>query len=156
MSDTAQAVLLAVFILAGCVWVGGYVAIAVVARTAVAVLEPKQRVAFFGALGRTYLLVGTPALVIALGTGACLLRDHPWDGTLIATAVVAAALVGSLAAGVAQAKQMTRLRRSALANPQDADLARRIQRGARSAGWLRAALGVLSVTLVVLGSFLAT
>ena len=79
MSDSAQAVLLAVFALAGCVWVGGYVAIAVVARTAAAALEPGQRVVFFRALGRAYLLIGAPALVIALGTGACLLRDHPWE-----------------------------------------------------------------------------
>ncbi|HEY9437275.1 MAG TPA: hypothetical protein VIS29_01230 [Streptomyces sp.] len=155
MSDSAQAVLLAVFALAGCVWVGGYVAIAVVARTAAAALEPGQRVVFFRALGRAYLLIGAPALVIALGTGACLLRDHPWDATLTATAVVAAALVGSFAVAVVQAKRMTRLRRAALANPQETDFARRISAGARAATALRAALGVLSLALVVLGSFLA-
>lgn len=155
MSDSAQAVLLAVFILAGCVWVGGYVAIAVVARTAAAVLEPGQRVVFFRALGRAYLLIGAPALVIALGTGAGLLRDHPWDATLIATTAVAAALAGSFAVAVVQARRMTRLRRAALADPQETGLARRISTGARAAAALRAALGLLSVTLVVLGSFLA-
>ena len=73
MSDTTQAVLLGVFTLASCIWVGGYVAIAVVARAAARTLEPAPRVAFFRALGRSYLLVGGPALVVALGTGGGLL-----------------------------------------------------------------------------------
>lgn len=156
MSGSAQAVLLAVFILAGSVWVGGYVAIAVVARTAATVLEPGQRVMFFRALGRTYLLIGVPALVIALATGAGLLAGHPWDAAVTATVVVAATLVGCLAVAVAQARRMTRLRRAGLESPQETGLARRIRRGGRAAAWLRGALGLLSVTLVVLGCVLAT
>lgn len=79
MSQTVQAVLLAVFILATSVWVGGYVAVAVVARAASATLDAAGRVAFFRSLGRSYLWVGVPALVIALATGAILARDHDWD-----------------------------------------------------------------------------
>jgi uncharacterized membrane protein len=156
MSDTTQAVLAGIFMLASCIWVGGYVAIAVVARTAVQTLDPGNRVAFFRSLGRSYLWVGTPALVIALGTGAGLLTDHAWTGTVTAAVVVAAALVASLAVGVAQARRMTRLRGAALAEPQNAGLQQRVARGARGATILRAAIGLLSFALIALGALLVT
>lgn len=156
MSDTAQAVLLGVFTLASCVWVGGYVAIAVVARVAARTLEPASRVAFFRALGRSYLFVGTPALLIAIGTGAALASQLPWDGVLVAAAVLAAALLVSLAAGVVQARQLTRLRVAALTDPSDSALARRVRHGARAATALRALIGLLSLALIALGSLLAT
>lgn len=156
MSDTTQAVLVGIFMLASCIWVGGYVAIAVVARTAVHTLDPGNRVAFFRSLGRSYLRVGAPALVVALGTGAALLSDQAWTGTASAAVAIAAALVLSLAFGVVQARRMTRLRTAALAEPQDAGLQRRMARGARDATILRAAIGVLSFALIALGSLLAT
>lgn len=102
MSDTAEAILLAVFILATSVWVGGYIVIAVVARTATATLDPSGRVAFFRSLGRSYLWVGVPALIVALGTGAVLLRDHDWDALLVATVMVATVMVVCLAVAVVQ------------------------------------------------------
>lgn len=156
MSDILQAVLVGVFILASCVWVGGYVAIAVVARVATRTLDPASRVAFFRGLGRSYLLVGAPALLIALGTGAGLAGDHAWDGVLVATVSVAAALILSLAVGVAQARRMTRLRAAGLAAPRDESLASRILREARAATLLRAVIGLLSLALIALGSLLAT
>ncbi|MGH3397393.1 MAG: hypothetical protein ACRDPO_22150 [Streptosporangiaceae bacterium] len=156
MSSAAEAVLLAVFILASCIWVGGYVAIAVVARTAATVLESRQRIAFFRSLGRTYLLVGVPALLVALGTGAGLLSRHRWDGTVGAAVLAALALVSCLTVAVVQARRMTRLRRCALAAPADAGLALRVSQGARAAAVLRATIGAISLTLIVLGSFLAT
>lgn len=156
MSDTARAVLLGVFTLTSCIWVGGYIAIAVVARVATRTLEPSQRVRFFRALGRSYLLVGTPALVIALGTGAGLVGEHAWDGTLIATVAVAAALVASLGVGVAQARRMTRLRAAVLSAPDDPQLTTQVRRGARTATVLRAAIGLFSFALIALGSMLAT
>lgn len=156
MTDTTKAVLLGVFTLASCIWVGGYVAIAVVARAAARTLEPTARVAFFRALGRSYLLVGGPALVVALGTGAGLLSGHRWDGTLIATVVVAAALLVALAVGVVQARRMTRVRRASLAAPDDTALAAGVRRGARAATLLRASIGLLSLALIALGSLLAT
>ena len=156
MSDTAQAILAGIFMLASCIWVGGYVAIAVVARTAVKTLDASNRVAFFRSLGRSYLLVGTPALVVALGTGAGLLTDHAWTGTVTAAVAVAAALVASLAVGVAQARRMTRLRAAALAEPQHAALQQRVASGARGAAILRAAIGLLSFALIALGALLVT
>lgn len=156
MSDTARAALLGVFTLTSCVWVGGYVAITVVATVATRTLQPAQRVAFFRGLGRSYLLVAAPALVIALGTGAGLANDHAWDGVLVATVVVAAALIVSLVLGVAQARRMTRLRAAALTAPHNAPLTHRVQRGTRTATLLRAAIGLLSLALIALGSLLAT
>ena len=156
MSDTTRAVLLGVFTLASCIWIGGYVAIAVVARTAATTLDARNRVAFFRALGRSYLRVGTPALVVALGTGAGLLSDHRWDATLTAAVVVAAALVASLTVGVAQARRMTRLRGRSVSAPDDESLTRQVARGARRATLLRAAIGLLSLALIALGALLAT
>ncbi|HEU5007831.1 MAG TPA: hypothetical protein VFT67_12715 [Jatrophihabitantaceae bacterium] len=156
MSDTTQAVLAGIFMLASCIWVGGYVAIAVVARTAVKTLDTSNRVTFFRSLGRSYLLVGAPALVVALGTGAGLLTDHAWTGTVTAAVAVAAALVASLAVGVAQARRMTRLRTAALAEPQLAALQQRVIRGARGATILRATIGLLSFALIALGALLVT
>jgi uncharacterized membrane protein len=156
MSDSTTRILLGVFTLASCVWVGGYVAIGVVARTASRVLEPAARVAFFRALGKSYLRVGGTALVIAIGTGAALLSQHDWDAAATAAVVVAAVLVLSLAAGVVQARQMTRLRSAAVAAPGDPALADRVRAGARRATVLRAGIGLLTLALVALGSLLAS
>jgi uncharacterized membrane protein len=156
MSDTTRAALLGVFTLASCIWVGGYVAIAVVARVAARTLDPAQRVAFFRGLGRSYLLVGGPALVIALGTGAGLVSGHAWDALLVTTAIVAAALVGSLVIGVVQARRMSRLRATALSADENGPLNSRVRQGARAAALLRAMIGVLSLVLIALGSLLVT
>lgn len=156
VSHIGQALLLGVFVLSTSIWVGGYVAIAVMARTATATLAPQQRVAFFRQLGRFYLRVGVAALVVALGAGAGLLRDRPWDGALATAAVLAVALVVALCLGVAQARQMTHLRLSALAAPGDPDLARRVRNGARSAVLQRATIGLLTLALIILGSLIAT
>lgn len=156
MSGAGEAALLTVFLLAACVWVGGLVAIAVVARAAGHTLSPVQRIDFFRALGRMYGIVGGLALVVGLGTGAGLLADRHWDATLTTTAAVAAALVAVTAVGVAQARRMTRLRRVAAQQPDDAPLARQVHHAARRAAALRAAIGLLSLALVALGATLAT
>jgi uncharacterized membrane protein len=103
MSDTPRAILLGLFVLSTGIWVGGYVAIGVVARVAARTLPSAERVAFFRGLGRSYGVIGGVALVVALGTGAGLVSDRKWDGTLVAATVVAAALVVALAVGVTQA-----------------------------------------------------
>lgn len=152
----SHAVLLGAFSLASSIWIGGYVAIGVVARVATRTLEPGQRVAFFRGLGRSYLAVGGPALLVALGTGAGLLAGHRWDGTLIAAAVLAATLLASLAVGVMQARRMTRVRARALTAPQDPRLAGQVRSGARGAALLRAAIGLLTGALIAVGAMLAT
>lgn len=103
-----------------------------------------------------YLLLGVPALLIALGTGAGLLSDHSWDGILTAAVAVAAALLVSLAVGVVQARRMTRLRAAALFMTEDPERGVRVRQGARSAALLRATIGLLSLALIALGALLAT
>jgi uncharacterized membrane protein len=151
MSDTTSAVVTGVLIFAGAIWVGGLVAITIVARVATATLDPAGRVAFFRGLGRTYVFVGTAALAVAYLAGAALVYDRDWDGTLTATAAVATALALILAFGVAQARQMTRLRRDALDHPDDANVAARVRRGAGRAGALRGFIALLSLALLSLG-----
>jgi len=156
MGAVGHALLLTVFTVATSIWVGGYVAIGVVARSAAATLDGASRVAFFRSLGRSYLRVGTPALVVAIVTGAALVWGHEWDTLLRATVAVVALLLIGLAVAVAQARAMTRLRRRATQQSDDAQLADDVRSGARRATALRAALGLLTIALVVLGSFLAT
>jgi hypothetical protein len=154
MSGTGAGVLLGFFILATSVWLGGYIAIAIVARVATRTLSGPQRVAFFRSLGRVYGIVGTAALVVALGTGAGLASGHRWDGTLVAALVLAIAVFAALLVGMLQARRMTRLRRASLAEPDDATLAARVSNGARRAAMLRALIGALSLALVAVGTLL--
>jgi uncharacterized membrane protein len=156
MGDAGHALLLTVFVLAASIWVGGYVAIGVVARTVAATLDGPARVSFFRTLGRSYLRVGTPALIVALGTGAALLWGRRWDALLAATVAVVALLLIGLAVAVAQARAMTRLRGQAVSQPGDEQLAARVRNGGRRATALRAALGLLTFATVVLGAFLAS
>jgi uncharacterized membrane protein len=152
----AEASLAAGLVLATAVWIGGLVAIFVVARVAHATLGPAERVAFFRGLGRAYGLAGGSALVAALASGAVLASRYRWDGQLTASTVVAAGLVAATAAGVVQARRMTRLRQDALRDPDRAELAVKVRRGARSAAALRAAIAVLSLALLALGAVIAT
>jgi uncharacterized membrane protein len=147
----ASAPLVAVELVAASIWVGGLIAIFIVARAASATLGPAERIAFFRALGRTYGIVGSLALLVALAVGAILLDGHQWDSLLIATAIVAGALVLALATGIAQARAMTRLRRRALEAP---ELGERVHRGAALAGTLRGVIAALTLTLVVLAAAL--
>ncbi|HET6571502.1 MAG TPA: hypothetical protein VFG58_08450 [Solirubrobacterales bacterium] len=154
MIAATSAPLIAVHALAASIWVGGLVAIFIVARAASSTLQPAQRVEFFRALGRSYGIVGTLALLVALATGAILLDGHPWDGLMVAAAVVAGALLLATAAGMAQARGMTRLRRRAVAQVGGEPLDPLVRRGAIVAAVLRACIGVLTLALVVLGAAL--
>ncbi|MGN6130678.1 MAG: hypothetical protein ACTHOK_10105, partial [Nocardioidaceae bacterium] len=66
MSEVTQGAMTAVLVVATSIWLGGYVAIVVVARVATRTLDPGGRVALFRSLGRAYLRVGLPALAVAL------------------------------------------------------------------------------------------
>lgn len=156
LPQPARASLTAVLMLATAVWIGGLVAIFVVARVAHATLGAGERVAFFRRLGRAYGLAGGMALTIALASGAVLASSYRWDGQLTASAVVAAGLVAVTVAGVAQARRMTRLRQDALGGAGRPELAARVRRGARNAAVLRAAIAALSLALLALGTVIAT
>jgi hypothetical protein len=122
-----------VLVLATAIWIGGLVAIFVVARVADATLGAVDRVAFFRRLGRAYGLVGGVALTAALASGAILTATYRQDGDLTASTAVAAGLLIVTVAGVAQARRMTRLRRDALRDPGSAEVAAKGRRSARNA-----------------------
>jgi uncharacterized membrane protein len=156
LPQPAKTTLTAVLVLATAVWVGGLVVIFVVARVAHATLGAAERVTFFRGLGRAYGPAGGAALTIALASGGVLAATHRWNGQLTASAVVAAGLVAATVAGVAQARRMTRLRREALRDPGSLELTAKVRREARSASVLRAAIAVLSLALLALGTVIAT
>ena len=91
-----------------------------------------------------------------LASGAVLASTYRWDGDLTASAAVAAGLAAVTVAGVAQARRMTRLRQDALRDPGSAEIAAKVRRGARNAAVLRAVIAVLSLTLLGLGTVIAT
>lgn len=151
----ANAVLLAVHLLAAAIWIGGFVAIGVVARIARRTLDPPTRIAFFRSLGRAYGRVGGVSLVVALGTGAVLLSGSISTAAGLAVVATAAALLVATAAGVRQARAMTRLRSSALHAGDDPGTARIVRRATVAATVLRASIGLLTLALVVLAAIIA-
>lgn len=147
--------IIAVFlVLAACVWTGGLVAIFVVAKVAHRTLRPADRVAFFRGLGRAYGPVGGASLVVTLGCGAALLYGHAWDAAVVAAIIIASCLVAVTGTGVAQARQMTRLRRSALVSPGNPQVAQRVRLGAVRAAALRSAIAALTIALLAVGVLL--
>jgi hypothetical protein len=141
-------------VLAGSVWLGGLVTIAVVARVARRTLGAEDRVTFFRDLGRTYGVVGGLALATALVAGAVLVMDEPLTGPVVAAWAVAAALVGTTLVGVRQARQMTQLRLRAAAGDGgtgDPRMRDAIHRGAVRAAVLRGLIAALSVALLSCG-----
>lgn len=111
---------------------------------------------FVRCLGRAYGLAGGSALVVALASGAVLASRYRWDGQLAASTAVAAGLVAAPAAGVTQARRMTRLRQDVLRDADSAELAAKVRRGARNAAALRATIATLSLALLALGAVIAT
>jgi hypothetical protein len=149
-------VLIFVALLSCSVWVGGFVAIGVVARVARGQLDRPAQVAFFRALGRRYLIVGLSALLASLASGGALLAGRDWDATALAAVLVAAGLVLATIAGIAQARGMTRARAQAIRAPDDPALAERVRRGAVRATILRATIGTLTLVLLGLAAALAS
>lgn len=136
-------VLPVLLILASSVWLGGATCLIVVARVTRAALSPADRVALFRQLGRRWGIVGTAALAVAYACGLILLLAADWTALSTWLVGLGAALAIALAAGIVQARRMTRLRRepalSGSAVPQG-----------RSATVLRAGIVLLSVVMVVL------
>ena len=148
--------LLFLHLLAVSVWVGGFVTIAVVTRVVRRELPMPAQVAFFRALGRGYGVVGGLALGVALSTGGALLSRRGWDQWSALAVLLALALVMATAAGVVQARGMTRLRQRAVREPQDPVLTAHIERSARRALVLRTLIGALTFALLALGAALAS
>jgi uncharacterized membrane protein len=123
---TWNVVLVFMHLLAACVWVGGFVAIAVVARVARRELDTAARVAFFRSLGRSYAKVAASALAVGVVSGTALLGRRGWDQAAGAAALLALALIIATVAGIA-----------------------------RQALVLRASIGTLTLALLGLGVVLA-
>lgn len=153
MPAALNAVLSVVLILASAVWIGGYVAVAVVAIVSSKTLEPSQRVTFFKRFGRVYLRVAGSALVIMYVTGWALLAQIPWSGELVRITAASAALLLILIAGIIQARNLTKLRTQALQTPENQQesqaLLQTIKRRARAATILRTLIGLITVVLVI-------
>lgn len=155
MTDPTTSALAGLLIFGTSVWIGGLIAIAVVARSASETLEPAARIAFFRSLGRSYGILATVALAIALGSGAALVHGRPWSGRLVAAVALAAVLAVTLVVGIAQARRMTRLR-GRLLDTSDDDVAAQVRRGAPRAAALRGLIALLSLALLAVGVTLAT
>lgn len=153
LPDVARTVLTVLLQLCSAVWLGGYVAIAVVAFVSRETLDAAVRVRFFRLLGRAFLPIGGAALGGGLISGGLLLAERPWDARSATAVVLAAALLITLVVAVRQARRMTRLRQAAFSSGGQAEA---VRHGAAAAAALRALLGLLSVALIVAGSLLGS
>jgi uncharacterized membrane protein len=150
---TGRTLLIAVEILAASIWVGSLVCLALVARIASRDLDAASRVTLFRGIGRIYGIVGTAALVVAIGAGVVIaspISDLGRTGT--AVAVLAGVLVVATVAGMVQARRMTASRRRAIEMPEDERAAASVRRGAALAGVLRGSIALLTLVIVVLGA----
>ncbi|MGH9055075.1 MAG: hypothetical protein ACRDYY_04310 [Acidimicrobiales bacterium] len=145
--------LVAIEVLAACVWVGSLACLAVVTATARTVLDGPSQVALFRAIGRRYAIVGTTSLLVAIGVGLALVwPPSGWSVTIDVAVALTGALVLATAAGMAQARAMTRRRRRALERHPDPVAANAVRRGRLLAGVLRGVMATLTVAVVVLAA----
>jgi hypothetical protein len=145
--------LVAVELIAACIWVGSLVCLALVANVARKVLDGPSQVTFFRAIGRRYGIVGSASLLVAIGAGVALAwPPSSWSGTIDAAVALSGVLVLATAAGMAQARTMTTLRRQAMSAPDDLDVARAVRRGRLVAGGLRSLMALVTLAVVVLAA----
>ncbi|MGH9083192.1 MAG: hypothetical protein ACRDWN_07600 [Acidimicrobiales bacterium] len=148
-----SAPLVAVEILAACIWVGSIVCLIVVTGAARQVLDGRTQVAFFRAVGRRYAVVGTLSLVVAIGAGLALSwPPSSWSSTADAATALAGVLVLATAASMVQARTMTRLGRRAVGTPEDDGARRAVRRGRKVATALRSLMGAVTFAIVLLAA----
>jgi hypothetical protein len=150
---TVRTVLLAVGMVAGSVWVGSLVTIAVVSAVARRELDARSRVALFRGVGRAYQYVGTGSLLVAVAAGLVLAWPLSESGVRAEFGLSGLLLVVSVV-GMAQAKRMTVLRRRALDRPQETVALSAVASGARVAMALRGAITAVTFAMVALGAHL--
>lgn len=150
---SSNVALVAVELLAASVWVGSLASLAVVARVARRVLDPRSRVVFFRVLGQHYAVVGPVSLLVSIGVGLAIAwPPSQWSAFLASAVGLAGALVVATAAGMAQARAMTRRRQKAVSAPDEAAPAQAVRRGRLVAGGLRGLMAALTVAIVVLSA----
>lgn len=152
MPTAVHLILLAVLLVGAAMWLGGMVAVTMLAVISKRALDPKSRAALFRRFARSYFPVFGGALVVGAIAGFIMLIDRGWDGIAWAITIVTIVILIALVFGVIQARAMTRLRARAaeLGDSVPADLARQISRQGRSAAVLRGSLGLLSAAVFVL------
>jgi hypothetical protein len=117
------------------------------------VLDGPSQVALFRAIGRRYGIVGTAALLVAIGCGLALAwPPSTWSSTIDAAVALSGALVLLTGAGMAQARAMTGLRRQAVIAPDDLVTANAVRRGRILAGTLRATMALVTLAVLVLAA----
>jgi len=127
--------------------------LALVTNSARKVLDGPSQVAFFRAIGRRYGVVGTAALLVAIGCGLALAwPPSTWSGTINAAVALAGVLVLATTGGMAQARAMTVLRRRVMAAPGDVAAADALRQGRTLAGALRGTMAALTFAVLVLAA----
>ena len=150
---TTNTPLVAVELIAACIWVGSLVCLALVTNVARSVLDSPSQVTFFRAIGRRYAIAGPGSLLVAIGAGLVLAwPPSSWSSTIDSAVALAGILVLATAVGMAQAQAMTMLRRRAMSNPEDHDTDRAVRRGRLLAGLLRGLMGRVTLVIVVLAA----
>ena len=152
MLDTSTP-LVAVELVAASIWVGSLVCLAVVTAAARRVLDTPSQVALFRAVGRRYGLVGTTALLVAIGAGLALSwPPAAWSPITDWAVALAGLLVIASGVGMAQARAMTRLRRRVMTAPEDRGAAAALRRGRWLASGLRSLMAALTLAIVLLAA----
>lgn len=130
---------------------GGLVCIAIVVRVARHVLNESSQLALIRVRGRRYGLVGTVSLLVAF-VGYLLLAGLPssWSALTSITAVAWIFLIVLTWRAIVQTRAMSTLRRSSLATCGDPPASTAMLRGRRAANALPVAMGLTSVTVLVL------
>lgn len=149
MPTALNIVLATVLIVAAAIWLGGYFALPMVSLISARTLEAEARIRFFHRFGRAYLVMAGTALIVALALGWLFLSQIPWTAAHSRIAIASTSLVVTLAAGIAQARDLTRRRTRLVLEPENAALARSIKSRANFATALRALIGVFSLGIVI-------
>ena len=145
--------LVALELLAASVWVGSLVCLALVTNSARKVLDGPSQVALFRAIGRRYGIVGTAALLVAIGCGLALAwPPSTWSATTEAAVALSGVLVLATTAGMVQARAMTALRRRVMGAPGDVAAADALRRGRTLARALRGTMAALTLCVLVLAA----
>lgn len=146
-------VLVTLELLAASIWVGSLVCLAMVAQTGRATLDGPAQVAFFRALGRRYAIVGTTALLVAIGVGLAMAwPPSAWSATVDAAVALAGFLVLVSAAGMAQARAMGTLRGRSMKAPAGPTAQAAVRRGRHVATTLRLLMAADTLAVVVLAA----
>jgi len=150
----ATGALTGLLVLASAIWIGGYVAIAVVSAVAARTLSADDRITFFRRLGQAWAKVSVSALFVAFVIGGVLLARRPFDVRAGLTVGFAVVLFAAAVAGMIQARRMGSLRLQALGSADDPQLAAQVRAGVRLATVLRASIGLASLALLAMGVLL--